>query len=203
MPHIGKSLAKYGFIFSSIAVAAYALSYYWHSDNPFNVRFHDLNPIGVYSHFIGAGCALLLGGLQLTTRIGSSLHCSLGYAYCIAIIIGALGGFYLAMHAYLGLATAIAFYILEVCWLGATGYAVLQARAGNRTAHREWILRSLALTGAGISLRILLPLFGIFFSFDTSYLLAVWLCWIVNLIIIETYLYFSKKSRHRHLFWRI
>lgn len=188
-----KQLPKYVFVFLAILIAAYALSYYWHSDTPFSLRYHSLNPIGIYSHFIGAGFALLLGGLQVFTGVGSTFHRLLGYGYVTAVVIGAVGGCYLAFNAYLGLVTGLGFFIADVLWISATFIAIQQVRAGRIRAHRKWIWRSMALTSAGISLRILLPLLSIFFSFNTSYIIVAWLSWIGNLIFVEIYFYLSSS----------
>jgi uncharacterized membrane protein len=190
-----KHLPKYIFVVLAILIAAYALSYYWHSDTPFSVRYRALNPLGVYSHFIGAGFALLFGGLQVFTKVGSSNHRLFGYGYCLAVAIGALGGCYLALNAYLGLVTGLGFFIADALWISATFMAVQRARAGRIRAHRRWIWRSMALTSAGISLRILLPLLSMFFSFNTSYIIVAWLSWMGNLLFVETYFHRSRLRR--------
>lgn len=189
-----KYLPKYIFLCLATLIALYALSHYWHSTTPFSARYHLLNPIGVYSHFVGAGFALLLGGLQAFAKVGSTLHRFLGYGYCIAVAVGAIGGCYLAFNAYLGMVTGLGFFILDLLWVGTTFMAIKQARAGRIRAHRQWIWRSMALTSAGISLRILLPLLCIFFSFDTSYIIATWLSWMGNLIFIELYFYRARPG---------
>ncbi len=154
-------MPKYIFVLFAVLIATYALSYYWHSDTPFSTRYHTLNPIGVYSHFIGAGFALLLGGLQVFTKVGSASHRLMGYGYCIAVVVGSIGGCYLALNAYLGWVTGLGFFIADTLWISSTFIAIHHARAGKIRAHRQWMWRSMALTGAGISLRILLPLLSV------------------------------------------
>lgn len=195
MPAIALTLVKYLFVFFAVAIAAYALSYYWHGDNPFNIRYHTLNSLGLYSHFIGAGLALLLGALQLFSSAGSLWHRRLGYSYCLAVAIASAGGFYLSLHAHLGLVTGLGFMIADVLWLSFVGLAIYRISEGDSKAHRRWILRSMALTGAGISLRILLPLLCLVLPFDTSYIIVAWLCWVGNLIAMEVYLFVSRSAR--------
>jgi uncharacterized membrane protein len=189
MTTLAKQLPKYVFVVLATLIACYALSYYWHGETPFSIRFHSLNPIGVYSHFIGAGFALLIGGLQTFTKVGSRSHRFLGFGYVIAVIVGAAGGCYLALNAYLGMVTGLGFFIADALWISTTLIAIQHARAGRIRAHRKWIWRSMALTSAGISLRILLPLLSIFFSFNTSYIIVAWLSWMGNLIFVELYFY--------------
>lgn len=188
-----KKFFVYVFVFFALAIATYSLSYYWHNDNPFNSRYRALSVLGRYSHFIGAGCALLFGALQCFTHAGAFAHRVCGYAYCLSVAMGAAGGFYLAFHAYLGFSTGLGFFILDLLWVGTTGYAIYCIATGKAKAHGRWMLRSMALTSAAISLRILLPLLAIFLPFDTSYLMVAWLCWILNLIALETYWYFSRR----------
>ena len=71
-------------------------------------------------------------------------------------------------------------------------YIVSYVRIQQRDiqAHRQWILRSFALTLAAITLRIYVFLGS--WSFDlaqpTSYATIAWLSWVPNLIICEWYL---------------
>ena len=193
MSSLAKKLPKYLFVFFAILIATYALSYYWHRDTPFSIRYHTLNPIGIYSHFIGAGFALLLGGLQVFTRVGSTIHRLMGYGYFLAVVVGFAGGCYLAFNSYLGIVTGLGFFIADVLWISCTFIAIQYARAGRIRAHRQWIWRSMALTSAGISLRILLPLLSVFFSFNISYIIVAWLSWIGNLIFVEIYFYHTAS----------
>lgn len=187
-------ISLYVYVFFALATAAYALSYYWHSDNPFNSRYHALSALGRYSHFIGAGFALLFGALQCFTFAGAFVHRLCGYAYCLSVALGAIGGFYLAFHAYLGISTGLGFFTLDLLWIGTTSYAVYCISTGRAEAHGRWMLRSMALTSAAISLRILLPLLNLFFSFDTSYLIVAWLSWIANLMALEIYWHLSRHT---------
>lgn len=184
-----KQLPKFIFVLLAVLIAIYALSFYWHPTTPFSVRYQTLNPLGAYSHFVGAGFALLLGGLQVFAQVGSRRHKLLGYGYCCAVIVGATGGCYLAFNAYLGWITGLGLLLADALWISTTLIAVQQARRGRIRNHRQWILRSMALTGAGISLRLLLPLLSIFLPFNTSYIIVAWLSWIGNLAFIELYLY--------------
>ena len=176
----------------ALAVTAYALGYHWiHSgrDEGLIVKFRTLNPFLVYAHFIGGGLALSLGAIQLWSKRPSSLHRWLGRAYCLCVLVGAIGGGYLSFYSDLGPITGLGFFIADVLWLYTTFTALRFARAHQIDAHRRWILRSFALSCAAISLRTLLPLLLLIFSFETSYTLVAWLCWSINLVIIETYLY--------------
>ena len=196
MPNHMPSARHYTFkillLILALAVTAYALGYYWiysGSDEGFIVKFRTLNPFLVYAHFIGGGLALSLGAIQLWTKRPSRLHRWLGRAYCLCVLVGAIGGGYLSFYSHLGAITGLGFFIAYVLWIYTTFIALRFAMNRQFDAHRRWILRSFALSCAAISLRILLPSLSLVFSFETSYALVAWLCWSINLVIIEIYLY--------------
>jgi uncharacterized membrane protein len=178
----------------AFAVTAYALGYYWiysGSDDDLIVKLRTLNPFLVYAHFIGGGLALSLGAIQLWTKRPSRLHRWLGRAYCLCVLVGAIGGGYLSFYSHLGAITGLGFFIADVLWLYTTFIALRFALTRQFDTHRRWILRSFALSCAAISLRILLPLLSLVFSFETSYVLVAWISWSINLVIVETYLYYT------------
>ena len=194
LPSLRRHTLKILLLILALAVSAYALGYYWiysGSDEGFIVKFRTLNPFLVYAHFIGGGLALSLGAIQLWSKRPSRLHRWLGRAYCICVLVGAIGGGYLSFHSHLGAITGLGFFILDVLWIYTTFIALRFALMRQFEAHRRWILRSFALSCAAISLRVLLPLLSLVFSFETSYALVAWLSWSINLVIVEIYLYFT------------
>jgi uncharacterized membrane protein YozB (DUF420 family) len=79
------------------------------------------------------------------------------------------------------------FGTLAVLWLTC---AVLGLRAildGDVTAHRRWMIRTFALTYAGVTLRlwliVLIPLLG--GDFLAAYLFTPFLSWVPNLVVAE------------------
>ncbi len=199
MPSPRKITLKALLLILACAVTAYALGYYWiynGSNEGFIVKFRTLNPLLVYAHFIGAGLALTLGALQLWSKRPSHLHRWLGRSYCVCVLIGAIGGVYLSFYSHLGIATGLGFLILAMLWTSTTAIALRFALTHQVEAHRRWILRSFALSCAAISLRVLLPVLSLVFSFETSYILVAWLSWGINLVLVEIYLHYtSTRSR--------
>ncbi|RYZ89845.1 MAG: DUF2306 domain-containing protein, partial [Moraxellaceae bacterium] len=180
----------------STMVAAYAFSHYWiymGATDGLAVKFRSLNSIFVYSHLIGGGFALVLGATQLFTRKGSRWHRSIGIGYCVSVVVGGIGGGYLSFFADQKLA-GLGFFSLDVIWLYSTFLAFRYARARQIELHRRWIIRSLALTAAAISLRLLLPLLMQIWSFEVSYLMVAWLSWTGNLLLAEIYLHATSRS---------
>ena len=80
--------------------------------------------------------------------------------------------------------------------------AVTRARQRNIVAHREWVIRSYALTLAAFTLRVYLPVHGILLGtevidlpFIQMYRAVGWLCWVPNLIVAEWYINVSRTVR--------
>ncbi len=185
------------FLLFAIIVSLYALGYDWiraHATDGIPLKFKSLNFALVYSHLVGAAFALSLGGVQLFTRKGSRWHRHLGISYCLAVIVGGIGGGYLSFFAEQGPSTGLGFFILDILWFYTTYMAWRSARAHQVVRHRRWIIRSLALAAAAISLRLELLLFTQFWSFETSYLIVAWSCWLGNLIFVEIYLYLNART---------
>ncbi len=100
---------------------------------------------------------------------------------------------FLSFCAYeLGISTRPILYAVH---MHLPSYRADQARCGYVALRCNLLLlkclRSFALSCAAISLRILLPLLSLVFSFETSYALVAWLSWSINLVIVETYLYYT------------
>lgn len=183
------------FFLLAAAVSAYALCHYWiYSDEADGIaeKFKSLNSIFVYAHLVGGAAALLSGAAQLFTAKGSRLHRQLGIGYCLAVVIAGIGGGYLSFFAEHGPSTGVGFFILDVLWFYTTFMAVRAARTHQTARHRRWIIRSLALTAAAISLRIELLLYTLVWNFETSYLIVAWSCWLGNLLLAEVYLFYTS-----------
>ncbi len=55
--------------------------------------------------------------------------------------------------------------------------------------HRRWMVRSVALTAAGIMLRIYLGIMlTLPIEFDEGYRVIAFLCWVPNIVLAELYL---------------
>ncbi|MEP4926153.1 MAG: DUF2306 domain-containing protein [Hyphomicrobiales bacterium] len=84
--------------------------------------------------------------------------------------------------------------MLAVLWLLAMFRAMQIVMRGQIALHQEWLIRSIALTFAGVTLRVILPvqlLGGI--SIDVAYPAVAWLCWVPNLTVAE---FVIRKSTH-------
>lgn len=83
----------------------------------------------------------------------------------------------------------LGFGSLAVAWLGTTALALNAILEGQVEEHRRWMLRSYALTLAGVMLRTYVPIslvLGI--PFEPAYRVIAWLCWVPNLVVVQLWL---------------
>ena len=136
-----------------------------------------------------ASAALLVGALQLVLvgRIRLWLHRLLGLVYVGAVMLSVTGAALILPFALGGPVGIAGFLLLAVFWLVSTTLGLLAAMSRDREEHRAWMMRSYALTLAGVSLRLQLVLLtgvgGL--SFDAVYVVTAWSSWVPNLIVCE------------------
>lgn len=156
------------------------------------MAFHiDARPLVFRLHVAGGVTALALGAFQLVTWRGPRRwwHRAAGRVYVVACLAGAVGGFWLAVTSTAGIAASLGFGLLAVAWLSTTLLAWRKAVTGDFGQHRCWMIRSLALTFAAVTLRIMIPLSPLTgLDFPTAYRAIAFLCWIPNLIVVEIWL---------------
>lgn len=90
------------------------------------------------------------------------------------------------------------FGLLAIAWLATTIRGIGLAMQGDRLAHRRWMIRSIALTLAAVSLRLqVFATLLLDLPFDTAYSVIAWLCWVPNLIVAELILRRGTSLRLR------
>ena len=154
------------------------------------VAYHaQLRPIAFFAHVVFAPVALALVPFQLWQGLRNRrprLHSMLGRLYGLAILISGAGGLWLAINTMAGPVAAFGFGLLAVLWLGTTGWGISLAMRGDRVAHRRWMIRSIALTLAAVTLRVQIPASMMLdIPLDTAYPAIAWLCWVPNLVVAE------------------
>ena len=74
-------------------------------------------------------------------------------------------------------------------WLGVTAMGLVHGIRRNLVQHRAWMLRSVALTFAAVTLRLYLgAVMSMGLPFEIFYPAIAWLCWVPNAIVMELYL---------------
>ena len=147
--------------------------------------------IAFFVHVYASLWVLLAGFTQFSTRIQDhypKLHRTFGYIYVTDVLLvtgpaGLLMGFY----ANGGLPSKISFVTLAVLWMTFTATALVKIKRGDFRAHRNFMMRSYALTLSAITLRAWK--WSITNSFDLPpmdvYRAVAWLGWVPNLAIAE------------------
>ena len=141
-------------------------------------------------HVAGAMAALLIGPFQFLpksiTRRYLNVHRTLGRIYLLGVLAGGLGGLYMAFLAFGGFGPKVGFSLLAVLWLMCGFVAYRRIRARQIQSHREWMIRTYALTFAAVTLRLWMPIFivsGV--DYVEAYVAVAWLCWVPNLLVAE------------------
>lgn len=164
---------------------------------------YETNPAGILGHVAGALLALTIGPFQFLPAMRRQrwirLHRWLGRIYLGGVAVGGLFGFYMAWLAYGGPISRLGFASLSLLWLGTGIMAYRAIRARDIQAHRRWMLRNYALTFAAVTLRLWQPLLAVAgIDFPTAYRTVAWLCWTLNLAVIEWWIQSQFASgRHR------
>jgi uncharacterized membrane protein len=144
---------------------------------------------GLVLHVAGGGIALAAGVVQLWLGLSNrvaALHRALGKVYVGVILVGSIAGFYLALTISGNVPYAAGLFFLCVAWVVTTSMAVFAIRRRNLLQHREWMLRSYAVTFAFVTYRIgvdTLTSQGLALS-DAQAVMS-WACWSLPLLLLE------------------
>lgn len=148
-------------------------------------------PLVFLAHVAGGVTTLALGAFQLVTWRGPRRrwHRVAGRIYVVACLIGAVAGLALALTSPSGPMASTGFGLLAVFWFGTTTLAWRKAVSGDFGQHRRWMIRSLSLTFAAVTLRIMIPVGEILqLDFAVAYPAIAFLCWVPNLLLVEVWL---------------
>jgi hypothetical protein len=112
------------------------------------------------------------------------------------VLIGGLAGLDMATRAHGGWASGAGFALLAVVWLATTATGIRHAIAGDVQRHRRWMWRSVALTSSAVTLRLMLATGQgvLHLPFLTVYVFAAWGCWLVNLAVVEAWLWQRART---------
>ena len=149
------------------------------------------NPFLV-THVVAAMIMLLVGPVQFVRRIRTrwpAFHRITGRVYVAAVAIGSPAGFVLAVGTTSGPLAATGFSMVAVLSVVFTWLGLRAAMRRDFVEHREWMLRSWAITAAAITLRLMLPASAMLgLGFYTAYPVIAWLSWLTNLAIVEIWI---------------
>jgi uncharacterized membrane protein len=145
------------------------------------------------THFGVGALVLSIGPFQFLPALRAKLpavHRWVGRVYVAGCILSGLAGLVLATYTNAGPIARTGFSLLAAFWLTTTSIAFLKARGRDFKAHRQWMIRSYALTLAAVTLRIYLPVSMIGFGkgFLDVYPAISFACWVPNAIVAEWFI---------------
>jgi uncharacterized membrane protein len=153
-----------------------------------------------YLHITTSVFVLMAGITQFSSNIlknRKKLHRQIGKIYVILVLfIAAPSGFIMALYANGGFPAKVSFVFTSILWWIFTFYAYLYIRKGNVQEHKEFMIRSYALTLSAITLRIYTYTFPILFNIHGKelYITVAWLSWVLNLLFAEWWIKKLQKS---------
>jgi hypothetical protein len=147
--------------------------------------------IAFFIHVYASMWVLLAGFTQFSRQIQRNnplLHRSMGYIYVVdVLLITGPAGLLMGLYANGGLSSRMAFVSLATLWIFFTVMALIKARQKDFKAHRNYMIRSYALTLSALTLRAWK--YAITNNFELPpmdvYRAVAWLGWVPNLIFAE------------------
>jgi uncharacterized membrane protein len=143
-------------------------------------------------HATAASLALLIGPgqfLYASAQRRPALHRRIGRFYLALLMTAAAAALPVALHAAGGRTSSVGFLTLASAWLFTASMGLARIRQHLVAAHGQWMIRCFALTGAGVTLRILLfSSEAAHLPFAVAYPAIAWLCWMPNLLVTELWL---------------
>lgn len=141
-------------------------------------------------HIALAIVSLLTGPLGVIKRFrvkSVKFHRWNGRLYVLSILFNFIPGIYVSLFATGGWLSTAGFLLLETLWFGTTILGYLSIKKQKITVHSQWMIRSFSLSFANTTIYIIVAIThkGLNFSYGTAYTIAVWLCWVLNLLVAE------------------
>jgi uncharacterized membrane protein len=106
-------------------------------------------PLLFVVHALSGSVALISGPLQFNRLLRNknrNLHRVIGRLYVWAIWLASVGGLWSALFFNVNIAAKLAFGTLAILWFSTTTVAYLHIRQRKIREHREWMIRSFALS---------------------------------------------------------
>ncbi|RCS27599.1 DUF2306 domain-containing protein [Polaribacter sp. WD7] len=151
-----------------------------------------------YTHIILGGIALLIGWLQFNKKLrlkNLKLHRKIGKVYVISVLLSAISGFYIGLHATGGLSSKLGFTAMAVFWFFSTLFGFTVIKNGNVIKHQKLMIYSYAACFSAVTLRIWLPILSnILGGFLPAYRIVAWLSWVPNIIVAYFIIQYQFKN---------
>ncbi len=164
------------------------------------VVFNPFWRTAFYIHITGGMLALATGPLQFVKAFRKrylKAHRMLGKIYLASILVLAgPSGQFMAFYAEGSWVSTLGFLVMALLWLFTTWRAYTSIRVRDIAAHRDWMVRSFALTLAAVTLRIWVPAASYYLHIPADWVIesSAWVSWIPNLIVAELLIRFLAKK---------
>ncbi|MFN3954992.1 MAG: DUF2306 domain-containing protein [Pararhodobacter sp.] len=155
-------------------------------------HYQPVAPLSLHTHMLAGPLALALTPFQLWQGLRArnpALHRLIGRVYALAVLVAALSSLGLVVHFQGAPAAALGFVVSALLWIATTARGIMLARAGDYLGHRRWMLHSVALCFAAVTLRLIMaPLMGAGWTVLETYLITAWAGWLPNMLLVEWWL---------------
>ena len=138
-------------------------------------------------HGLGGLVALVAGPFQFSSRLRQRhlrVHRLMGRCYLAGIAVALPVAVYIAL-TFSTLAVRFFAITLASAWLVTTGLAFAAVRNGNIQMHRQWMVRSYALTTTFVTSRVVTAIPAIGDAGETVYMPAQWSLLIATMVLAE------------------
>lgn len=155
-----------------------------------------------YTHVFTCFICLAAGFTQFSKQVlknNKRLHRLIGKIYVFNILcVNAPVGLIMGVYANGGIIGKTAFILLDILWFAFTFKAFLFAKKRKFNLHKEYMIRSYALTLSALSLRAWKMVFVTLtpLDYETIYRIDAWLGFGLNLIIAELIIYRMHHKNH-------
>lgn len=157
--------------------------------------------IAFFVHVYSSLFVLAAGFTQFSSSLRRSyptVHRWMGrlYIFDILLVTGP-ASFIMALYSNGGISSHFAFGILAILWIATTALSLRAVLRRKFLSHRDWIVRSYALTLSAVTLRAWKLMLAIFFHPHPMdlYRLVAWLGWVPNLILAEALIRYCFKTK--------
>ena len=186
-----RGLIKAVILVAAWFIYAFALRYLVPSDVTFGI--YEPRRDWLIAHVAGGTAALLLGPAQFWLALNRNYavwHRILGIGYVISVGVSSAAAIYLALNTDFGWVFGIGMMALALAWITTTGLAVTAICRSLIQQHKEWMIRSYAVTFAFVMFRVIVEVLEVagIGTMTERLTAASWLCWSVPLLITESIL---------------
>jgi uncharacterized membrane protein len=159
--------------------------------------------IAFFIHVYASMWVLFAGFTQFSKKLlknNPRLHRILGYIYVAdVLLITGPAGLLMGFYANGGTFSRVAFVLLAILWIFFTAMALIKAKQKKFKSHRNYMIRSYALTLSALTLRawkyaitntMTLPPMDV-------YRVVAWLGWLGNLVVAEYLIRRHQKNQRK------